>query len=283
MRYWIVFGLVLVSLNNTAAADLLGFADSLAAEGDYYRAITEYKRFLHYRPGDPDCARAQLGIAQSLLAGQRWETADQALATVWRTYPQSPEATQARQLYADAAYQRGDYAAAEKRYAQFKQASPESLYRSGLSALRQNHPKQARAHFSKLPPVTRQRLLQETENYQQLARKSARLAGTLSALVPGMGQLYAERPQQAGIAFALNGAFIYGAVEAWENENFAVAGILSLFELGWYGGNIYNAMNNAQQFNRHQRASFLDRLQQRLDLSLGWRGNTPGLTAHYQF
>ena len=196
----------MVSFNNTAAADLLGCADSLAAEGDYYRAITEYKRFLHYRPADPDCARAQLGIAQSLLAGQRWETADQALATVWHTYPQSPEATQARQLYADAAYQRGDYAAAEKRYAQLKQASPESLYRSGLSALRQNHPKQARAHFSKLAPVTRQRLLQETENYQQLPGKSARLAGTLSALVPGMngrGRLEWLWPSMAHSSLAL--------------------------------------------------------------------------------
>ncbi len=98
-----------------------------------------------------------------------------------------------------------------------------------------------------------------------------------------MGQLYTERPQQAGIAFALNGAFIYGAVEAWENENFALAGILSLFELGWYGGNIFNAMNNAQQYYRCQRDSFLQQLQQRLDLSLGWRNNKPGLTAHYQF
>ena len=85
------------------------------------------------------------------------------------------------------------------------------------------------------------------------------------------------------MALALNGAFIFGAVEAWENENFALAGILSLFELGWYGGNIYNAMNNAQLYNRRQRDSFLEQLQQRLDLSLGWHNNKPGLAARYQF
>jgi TolA-binding protein/TM2 domain-containing membrane protein YozV len=283
VRYWIVFSLIMISCSHALAADMLSFADSLAAEGDHYRAITEYKRFLHYHPGDPDCARAQLGIAQSLLAGQRWEAADQALATVWRNYPQSPQAATARQLYADAAYQRGDYAAAEKRYTQLQRRSPDALYRSGLSALQQDHPVEARAHFSKLPPATRQRLLQETEAYQQLPRKSPRLAGTLSALLPGAGQLYTERPRQAGIAFALNGAFIYGAVEAWGNENFAVAGILSLFELGWYGGNIYNAVNNAQQYNRRQRDSFLEQLQQRLGLSLGWHNNDPGVAVHFQF
>ena len=271
-----------------ADPDLLSFADSLAAEEDHYRAITEYKRFLHYYPADSRAAYAQLAIAQSLLEGQRWEQADLAMEKVWSRYPDSLEAVEARKLYAEAAYERGDYEAAQLRYQELKNISPDetneiSEYKIGLSQLQQNKPEEARASFAKLPTPLDRQLMLSLDKYQQLTRKSPRLAGTLSAILPGAGQFYTERPRQAGVAFALNAAFIYGAVEAWNNENYAVAGILSLFEIGWYGGNIYNAMNNAHKFNHRQEQRFLERLQQRFGLSLGWQQGNPQLQALFRF
>ncbi len=99
-----------------ASPDQLSFADSLAAEGDHYRAITEYKRFIHYQPADPRAAYAQLQIARSLIAGERWLKADRALEKIWSDYPGSSHAEQARQLFAEVAYQRGDYAEAKDRF-----------------------------------------------------------------------------------------------------------------------------------------------------------------------
>lgn len=270
-----------------AESNLLSFADSLAAEGDHYRAITEYKRFLHYNPQDPQTAYAQLAIGKSLLAGQRWEQTDQALEKVWSLYPCSPEAATAKQLHADAAYDRGDYETAQLRYEKLRDDSPDdnkpSEYQIGLSQLKQGKLDEARTSFTNLPEPLKQQLSLSLDEYQQLSRKSPQLAGTLSAFLPGAGQLYTERPHQAGVAFALNAAFIYGAIEAWDNENYAVAGILSLFEIGWYGGNIYNAMNNAQKFNRKQEHNFLERLQQRYGLSLGWQQGQPQLQAVFHF
>ncbi|MEA3361892.1 MAG: tetratricopeptide repeat protein, partial [Thermodesulfobacteriota bacterium] len=246
-----------------AEPDLLSFADSLVAEEDYYRAVTEYKRFLHYYPQDSRAAYAQLAIAQSLLSGQRWKQADLAMEKVWTLYPDSLEAVTAKQLHADAAYDRGDYATAQQRYQQLQDNLPAasnktSAYQIGLSQLQQNRVEDARASFAKLPAPLSQKLRLSLDEYQQLQQKSPQMAGTLSAILPGAGQLYTERPRQAGMAFALNAAFIYGAVEAWENKNYAVAGILSLFEIGWYGGNIYNAMNNAHKFNLRQKNQFLE-------------------------
>jgi len=268
-----------------AEPDLLSFADSLATEGDHYRAITEYKRFMHYCPDDSRAAYAQLAIAQSLLEGQRWEQADLAMEKVWSLYPNSLEAVEARKLHAAAAYERGDYEAAQLRYQGLKNITPNetSEYKIGLSQLQQNKLEEARASFAKLPAPLNQQLTLSLDEYQQLERKSPQLAGTLSAILPGAGQFYTERPRQAGVAFALNAAFIYGAVEAWNNENYAVAGILSLFEIGWYGGNIYNAMNNAHKFNRRQEQHFLERLQQRFGLSLGWQQGNPQLQALFRF
>jgi len=280
--------LLIVAPSVHAEPDLLSFADSLVVEEDYYRAITEYKRFLHYYPQDSRAAHAQLAIAQSLLAGQRWKQADLAMKKVWTLYPDSLEAVTAKQLYADAAYKRGDYATAQQRYQQLKKDLPLTNseiieYEIGLSQLQQNKPEDARYSFSKLSAPLNQQLTLSLDEYQQLQQKSPQLAGIFSAILPGAGQLYTGRPRQAGMAFALNAAFIYGAVEAWDNENYAVAGILSLFEIGWYGGNIYNAINNAHKFNLRQKNQFLERFQQQFGLSLGWQQGNPQLQALFHF
>lgn len=269
-----------------APPDLFSFAESLAAEADHYRAITEYKRFLHYQPLDPRAPQAQLAIARSLLAGQRWAQSDAALEKVWQNYPNSPAALDSRRLYARSAFDRHDYAAARQRYQQLQEVSPDdaplAATQTGLSYLAQDRPEDAAASFALLPESDGQLPQQGLAAYRQLPRKSATLAGSLSAILPGAGQLYSERPQQAAVAFALNAAFIYGAIEAWNNENYAVAGILSLFEIGWYGGNVYNAMNNAHKYNRDRREELQQRLQ-RGGLSLGISNQTPWLQARFTF
>lgn len=286
--YLLLLAYSLLPVTAVAETDLLSFADSLAAEEDHYRAITEYKRFLHYYPQDARAAYAQLEIGKNLLAGKRWDPADRALEKVWEQYPGSTEALLAKRLHADAAYERGDYTGAEKRYRELKDEQganklPALDYALSLCALQQNQTKTARDNFARLEPALSQQLSLSLDQYEQLPQKSPRLAGTLSAILPGAGQLYTERPRQASIAFALNAAFIYGAIEAWNNENYAVTGILSLFELGWYGGNIYNAVNNAHKYNRRQKQQFLENLQQRLSLSLGWQQSRPELRAQFNF
>ena len=267
--------------------DMFSFAESLAAEKDHYRAITEYKRFMHYQPQDSRVAAAQLGIASSLLAGQRWQQADTALEKVWQHYPDSPEAQQAQRLHARSAFDRGNYPLARQRYQQLKELLPtEQLpanLQIGLSHLEENRLPDAQQSFSELPEPQSSELQSFIDQYRQLPRKSPALAGTLSAIMPGAGQLYTERPKQAGAAFALNATFIYGAIEAWNNENYTVAGILSLFEIGWYGGNIYNAMNNAHKINRDRETQFKQQLQQRTGLSLGLHAKTPWLHARFNF
>jgi tetratricopeptide (TPR) repeat protein len=283
--YTVLFLILTTTTALAAKPDQLSFADSLAAEGDHYRAITEYKRFLHYQLDDTRRAYAQLQIARSLITGKRWQQADAALKNVWTDFPDSKEATQAKHLHAAAAYDRGDFDIAITRYTELKKGPNEGQmtnpsYRLGLAELQQGHLETARQHFT---DMKNPQLNLSFDQYQQLPQKSPRLAATFSALLPGAGQLYTERPRQAAIAFTLNSAFIYGAIEAWDNENYAVSAILSLFELGWYGGNIYNAMNNAHKYNQQQQKNFIERLQSRFDLSLGWHYDHPAMTAQIRF
>src|SRR5690554_3226221 len=64
-----------VRSGDEARPEELGFADTLFAQQDFYRAVTEYKRFVYLNPGHPEVARARLNMARATIAAQRWEDA----------------------------------------------------------------------------------------------------------------------------------------------------------------------------------------------------------------
>jgi len=268
---------------------LLGFADSLAADGDHYRAITEYKRFIYEQPDSLLVPRARLSIAKSLLAGEQWRKSDAAFENLFLLHPASPETRSGRRLYADSAYERGAFDLARERYQNLRKKSDETNiinyanFRIGWTFLEQNRIDQARENFALLPVELQQPLAAELDQFEALPRKSAALAGTLSALLPGAGQAYTGRYRQAAVSFLLNAAFLLGAVEAFDNDNNTVGGILLFFELGWYGGNIYNAMNNAHKFNHRIRHDIKKQIRSRIDLQARLVRKTPVLALLYSF
>ncbi len=89
--------------------------------------------------------------------------------------------------------------------------------------------------------------------------KDPELAGFLSVL-PGAGHLYCERPRDALISFILNGAMIFAAYEAFDNDLYGVGGIISFLELGFYSGNIYSAISSAHKYNHDEKLRFLEHL-----------------------
>ena len=101
-----------------------------------------------------------------------------------------------------------------------------------------------------------------------LPRKSPALAGTLAAVLPGAGHLYAERPRDALVSFLLNGSFIWAAVELFRNNNNVAGGIVAFFELGWYGGNIYSAVSSAHKYNKRIEDEYLQGLKDKSGISL---------------
>jgi hypothetical protein len=110
-----------------------------------------------------------------------------------------------------------------------------------------------------LPPGARAELVAE---YGSLPRKSPVLAGSLSALLPGAGHLYCDRPRDALVSFLLNAAFLVGTVEAARRDEWAVAGILGAFEVGWYTGNIVSSINAAHKWNRREESRFFQKYEE---------------------
>ena len=291
IRYLLLFFLVFLpaTLGATAPPAQLQFADSLAADNDHYRAITEYKRFLFLDPDSPLAPRTRLSISTSLIAGKRWQQADESLKALLTLHPQSLEATKGRLLFADSAYERGDFSLARDRYRDLARAQPDpetlnyTNFRIGWTFLEQDNPQQARTSFSLLPQSHKGQLLEELETYRKLPQKSPFIAGALSAVLPGAGQAYTGRLRQASLSFLLNAAFILGAIEAFDDEKYAAGGILLFFEIGWYGGGIYNAINNAHKYNDRAKHKQKQKMRSRLNLQLGLLKNTPLVALNYHF
>ncbi len=254
------------------------YAESLFEEGDFYRAITEYKRFIFFFPKEEEKAeKCYFMIGKSYFKAKKWVEAIDALKVFTVKFPRSF-------MLNDALYLRG---VAEKNLKKYddalltfeeiiKTSSGEyrnkAIYQRALVLVDMEDWKGAGETFLKIPeesvlsPAART-FSSELENIDNLPRKSPATAGTLAAIMPGAGHLYTERPRDALVAFLLNGAFIWAAVELFNDENYVAGGVVTFFELGWYSGNIYSAVSSAHKYNKRVKEKFLKNLGDRYFLS----------------
>ncbi len=216
---------------------VLSFADALLAAGESFRAVTEYLRFLHHYGEHPEANHALTGLGHAYAQAGRWDEA----AAAFRRLPPGPES---RWLLGAALY-RGERYADAARVLLTPGAEAEATTLGSLALLRSGAEEDA--------GLTRADL---ADQYRALPRKSPGVAGSLAAALPGAGHLYTGRPRDAAISFVLNAAFLWGTVEAARQEEWALAGVLGVFELGWYSGNVVSAINAAHKWNRREEGSF---------------------------
>ena len=79
--------------------------------------------------------------------------------------------------------------------------------------------------------------------------RSPWVAGILSAVVPGLGQLYAGSLESGAIAFVLNAVFIAATVELAIHELYVTASAAGLVSSVFYLGNILNAVDLVNRRN----------------------------------
>ena len=158
----------------------------------------------------------------------------------------------------------------------------EAYYRLGWIAIESADWQTAREEFSHLSPGFQQRhhLNQLSDQLdtadQTIARKNPTLAGFLS-VVPGLGQAYCGRYQDALIAFLLNSGLILAAYESFDHELYALGGVITFVEFGFYAGNIYGAVSDAHKFNQVGTQRFIERLKENSSIGLAPVGQNNGV------
>ncbi len=259
------------------AENVFGFAESLFEEEDYFRAIGEYKRYIYVSPGEALAEKASYRIAESYFKAKRWSDSILACNHFLTKYPNSASFYEILYLKGRAEKQDKKYDDALRTFnfivkAQAPGYYDKALYQNALIMLERTEWQLSRDF---LKQITKESPLftsavsfsAELEQSDKLSRKSPTGAGILAAILPGAGHLYTERPTDALVAFLLNGAFIWGAIESFQHDNNVTGGILTFFELGWYTGNIYSAVSSAHKYNRSKQDDFIEKIKNNFMLS----------------
>lgn len=269
------------------------FSAELFASGEYYRSITEARRYVFLFPKGPRTEESAKLIGDAYLMSHEWADANAAYDEFLTRFPASPLAGTATFYKAIALLKLGHTAEAERLF-QLILSGPDRE-KKGLAArweilllIRQNRFDEAEKLLK--DQVLRPEIEKETDRIEELLKekrgaryKSPETAGVLSAILPGSGQFYNERYQDGVYSFFLNALFIFGAYKAYDSDNHGLGVILTLFELGWYTGGIYGAVGGAHKYNRQVDEDHFRSGIQRLNLRESEIGRPGGVSVMFTF
>ncbi len=237
-------------------AGTLAFAHDLMMQKRYAAAEQEYERLAAVYPGD---ARRPETLARMFNAAHLANnpTFDLTLARAWRERLNGPERCTAAlsALRALTELENPEGALAEPFPADCPaDDASRHRYLRGLARLRVKDWKGAAEEFAAVPAAStmhEQASAAAVKSTQGAALrwKSPALAGALSAVVPGTGYWYSDRPQTAAAAFTVCGLSVGGTYSAARAGEPGVAALLALLSLGWYTGGIYGSVQAAHREN----------------------------------
>lgn len=263
----------------------LRVADSFLEEGEYYRAVTEYKRFAILFPGAPKGEYALFRTGMAYFLGDEYGDALRAFEAVGERYPDGCYHVPARYFAGLSLWKKKDFAGAADAFELVVRSSPDSpfspraLAARSLLELDRDDPAAAMAVLQRFvdgwpdhPEVARVREAQVLlQQYGNLPQKSELLAGVLSAILPGAGYVYAGRYGDGIASFLVNALFIAATATAVHQEWYAAAGISGGIGLPFYLGNIYGSANAARKWNRGRRSEVRARIDAALVTLVGER------------
>lgn len=241
----------------------LKMADVFMEEGEYYRAITEYRKFLILFPDSEKADYALFKTGMAYYRGEEYEPSVQYFSVLGEKYKTSrylPEAS----YYEGLSYWKiKDREKARTAFDTLSEVFPRSefaplaLVAGSLVTFEEENVTASMKRLEWLtdryPEYPGSKNAKEAmtliDQYPRLPEKSETLAAAMSAVLPGSGYIYADHVGDGITAFIINTLLIAGTITAIHRENYAVAGIVGGVGLPFYLGNIYGSANAAKKWN----------------------------------
>ncbi len=251
------------------------YADSLYKKADYATAEVEFKRFIHFFPGDPRTMEAEFKIGMALFYQERFYDAARQFDEIIRKEKQNPFTREAYFMQSKAFIRMDNWGYAQTILHNFLKITDDpdiqdriylDLARLHIQASRQPGTDElddarrfleqiSQANAKNLKAAELAALIKEARTAPQ---KNPVLAG-LFAIIPGGGFFYCERYKDAVAAFGLNAGLMLAAYTAFDNGNPALGAVIGFVETGFYSGSIYGAVSAAHKHNHVQRVRILNR------------------------
>ena len=269
------------------------FAEYYFSNKDYLMAIGEYKRFIHFFPGDERVEPAMYRIGMSYYLGGHFKKAVDSFKDLIDRYADSDLSIKSYFMISESYVKLNSFGPAIINLnnlitiTNHEDVRDEAYYRIGWIYIETASWEKARLYFSKISATNKnkyslERLNTELNKERSISKKNPDLAGFLS-IIPGGGYLYCERYQDALIAFLLNGGLIYAAYESFDDDNNALGGVIAFVEFGFYAGNIYGAVSSAHKYNRKKTGQFIENLKNNTKINLSADVKNKGVCLAFQF
>ena len=260
---------------------------------DYTQAIVEFNRFIHFFPDDLRVEKAQYTIGMSYFKLNRFRKAATTFQNLINVYEDTPIAVDAYfQMYNSyLKLQKSGQALLTLRnlitMSTDQQIIDEAYYQMGWTYLDLANWEKARLSFNQIHPQNQKqyhlkKIETELDKEKLLLRKNPNLAGALSVF-PGAGYFYCHRYKDAFIAFLLNSAVALAAYESFDNENYALGGLLSMVGLGFYGGSIFGSVASAHKYNQSQTRQFIENMKRNLRIGFVGSSQNKGLALSVRY
>ncbi|MBR9987948.1 MAG: tetratricopeptide repeat protein [Desulfosarcina sp.] len=254
------------------------YAQSRLDSGAVDEAIAEFNRFIHFFPADARVPRARFQTGMAHFSAGRYQAAAAIFNQQTLDFTDSSLDTQAFFMLSRSHARQGmiEQAILDLHNLVALSSDPAVIdrarYELGWLHVDQGRWTDAERAFGRISPANQDRfqvadLKQALAGSEAIPVKSPTTAGWLS-MVPGGGQLYCNRYQDAATAFLINAGLIWAAWEAFDDEQYALGSVISVVGFGFYAGNVYGAVSSAHKYNRARITEYRQRLNQRRQMSL---------------
>jgi len=272
------------------------YAQHCVSVEDYARAIAEYQRFVYFFPDDPRVDQARYRIGASYFQTGRFADAVKALEELVQMHATSPWVVQAWFMMSRSHERLHQPVRAVADLQELVVISEDASirdqanYRTAWIYIESGNWETAQQFLDRISPDAAdayrlKRLSADLGRHDRIEQKNPRLAGALS-VIPGGGFMYCGRYYDAVTAFLINTGLILAAWESFDDENYALGGVISFVEVGFYAGNIYGAVSSAHKYNESRRREFIENLKSHTTVSLApvsGQGKGLALAVHYRF
>lgn len=255
------------------------YAEQLFESGDYQAARRAYKRLLFYHPNTPLRDTADYRIAQSYYHQNLPELAERSFREFSAIHPNSPLRFQSQLMLGQLHFDAEKYALARTMLFELLNRSKDveviaaAHYLRGWCYVHTSDWNKAITEFRRAdaaeinrPEKEKARQLADTVlNETPLSLKSLEMAGWLSTIIPGSGQLYTGNVKEAIFAAAVTGTFIYLAADAVRERRYVDCAGISLVGWHFYWGNRTDARRLATEYNEQREQAFIEILKRQAD------------------